>query len=70
MMEQFTLGFGATFSGLASRDGLIGLDRAFLGELLAQDAPLQHRLLAARAAPEQLDVRAEADLVVAPPGRR
>jgi NADPH-dependent glutamate synthase beta subunit-like oxidoreductase/NAD(P)H-flavin reductase len=57
-----TLGFGLTFADLATRDGLIRLDRAFLDRL---EPDLAARLLAARAAPADLDAKAEGELVVA-----
>ncbi len=59
------LGFGFILSELAGRAGLIRLDRAFLDRLEADDAGLHRRLLAARAAPEALSVKEEAELVVA-----
>ena len=58
------LGFGFDFPALATRDGLVALDRLFLDRLAAQSA-LQQRLLAARAAPDELDAKAEGELVVA-----
>ncbi|HYZ25077.1 MAG TPA: FAD-dependent oxidoreductase [Rhodopila sp.] len=59
------LGFGFTFADLASRDGLISLDRRFLAGLRDADPSLHERLLAARAAPDRLAGRDESDLVVA-----
>ena len=59
------LAHGLSFTDLASRDGLIRLDRLFLGSLAAADPALHTNLLAARAAPDSLDAKAEADLVVA-----
>ena len=59
-----TLGFGLDFSRIATRDGLVALDKLFL-ERLAGDAELYQRLLAARAEPESLDAKAEGDLVIA-----
>ncbi|MBC7637081.1 MAG: FAD-dependent oxidoreductase, partial [Acetobacteraceae bacterium] len=58
------LGFGFNFADLAHRDGLVRLDRLFV-ERLAASPDLYARLLAARAAPDALDARAEGDLVVA-----
>jgi NADPH-dependent glutamate synthase beta subunit-like oxidoreductase/NAD(P)H-flavin reductase len=58
-------GFGITFAELAARDGLIRLDKLFLDRLAAEDAGLHQRLLAARAAPDSLAAKEEADLVVA-----
>jgi NADPH-dependent glutamate synthase beta subunit-like oxidoreductase/NAD(P)H-flavin reductase len=59
------LGLGFTFADLATREGLIRLDQQFLKTLDGQDAALQQRLLAARAAPHALSSRDESDLVVA-----
>ncbi len=59
------LGLGLTFADLATRDGLIRLDRAFLEMLATADPALHTGLLAARAAPEALSVKEEAELVVA-----
>jgi NADPH-dependent glutamate synthase beta subunit-like oxidoreductase/NAD(P)H-flavin reductase len=59
------LGFGASFASLATRAGLIDLDRAFLGALQDKDAALLDHLLAARAEPSSLDARTEGELVVA-----
>ncbi len=58
------LGFGFNFADLAHRDGLVRLDRLFV-ERLAATPDLHARLLAARAAPDALDAKAEGDLVVA-----
>ncbi len=58
------LGFGFNFADLAHRDGLVRLDRLFV-ERLAASPDLHARLLAARAAPDALDAKAEGDLVVA-----
>ncbi len=59
-----TLGFGFSFADLASRDGLIAVDRAFLGRLAEADPALHAALLAARAAPDAVAVRDESDLIV------
>ncbi|MGA8192562.1 MAG: pyridine nucleotide-disulfide oxidoreductase, partial [Acetobacteraceae bacterium] len=63
--QPHTLGFGFGFADLASRDGLVLLDRAFLRQLATEDATLHARLLAARAAPDTLAAKDESDLVVA-----
>ena len=64
-MDSQTLGFGFTFADLAERDGLIRLDRRFLG-FIAERAPDVHaRLLAARAEPDALGAKPEADLILA-----
>jgi len=64
-MDSTRLGFGATFAALGSRDGLIALDKSFLGHLAGQDAALHARLLAARAAPDALEPLAESQIIVA-----
>ncbi len=64
-MDAATLGFGSTFSDLASREGLIRLDRLFVAGLAEAEPELHARLMAARAAPEALDAKAEGQLVVA-----
>src|ERR1700722_4027097 len=63
--QPLALGVGLGFADLASRDGLVLLDRAFLRQLAAEDATLHARLLAARAAPDTLAAKDESDLVVA-----
>jgi NADPH-dependent glutamate synthase beta subunit-like oxidoreductase/NAD(P)H-flavin reductase len=62
-MDAATLGFGATFSSLATREGLIALDKHFLAQVAAQDPALHESLLAARAAPESLEAKAESHLI-------
>ncbi len=64
-MTADALGFGFTFPALASRDGLVRLDRAFLDTLAAEDPALHARLLAARATPGALAEKDEAALIVA-----
>ena len=58
-------GLDLSFADLAGRDGLIRLDARFLDALAAEDPALHVRLLAARAAPEALEAKAEAELIVA-----
>ncbi len=58
------LGFGLDFARLATRDGLVALDKLFL-KRLADEPELHRRLLAARAAPDSLDAKMEGDLVIA-----
>ena len=60
-----TLGFGFSFADLATRDGLVRLDRVFLDRLAAEDGALHARLLAARATPDAVAAKDESDLVVA-----
>src|SRR5271166_721185 len=62
-MDAATLGFGATFSSLATREGLVALDKRFLAQLAAQDPALHESLLAARAAPDALEAKAEGHLL-------
>jgi NADPH-dependent glutamate synthase beta subunit-like oxidoreductase/NAD(P)H-flavin reductase len=59
------LGFGFSFADLNDRDGLIRLDKQFLKTLSAQDTALHQRLLAVRAASDEVSSREESDLVVA-----
>ena len=59
------LGFGFSFEDLTRRQGLVRLDRLFLDRLAAEDEALHVRLLAARAAPEELDAKQEGELLVA-----
>ena len=63
--DAVTLGFGFGFADLATREGLVRLDRIFLERLAAEDAALHARLLAARAAPDSVAVQDESELVVA-----
>jgi NADPH-dependent glutamate synthase beta subunit-like oxidoreductase/NAD(P)H-flavin reductase len=59
------LGLGFSHADLAGRDGLIRLDKLFLDRLAAEDAPLYGRLLAARAAPDTVEAKAESALITA-----
>ena len=63
--DAVTLGFGFGFADLATREGLVRLDRTFLEWLAGEDAALHARLLAARAAPDGVAVLDESELVVA-----
>jgi len=58
------LGFGTSLEQLATRDGLIALDRSFLARLAAEAPELHTALLTARATPESLDAKAESELLV------
>ena len=64
-MADASLAHGFTFAELASREGLIRLDRLFLAHLAGADAPLHARLLAARAAPDALATKEESELILA-----
>jgi len=59
------LGFDFGFAELATREGLVRLDRLFLERLAGEDAALHGRLMAARAEPDAMAVKDESDLVVA-----
>ena len=63
-MSDLALKYGLDFADLYERDGLVRLDRAFLGFLAAADAGLHDRLLAGRAEPDSLGRKAESDLLV------
>ena len=63
--DAMILGFGLSFADLATREGLMRLDRAFLERLVSEDAALYARLLKARAAPESISTLDESELVVA-----
>ena len=62
--SELLLATGQPFASLYGRDGLIALDRAFLAALTDTDAALEARLLAARAAPDALDRKAESRLLL------
>ena len=64
MTEDLTLGFDLRFEDLYRRDGLVRLDRCFVDVLKVRDADLHNRLMAARAAPDQIAGKAESDLIV------
>jgi NADPH-dependent glutamate synthase beta subunit-like oxidoreductase/NAD(P)H-flavin reductase len=59
------LGFDLSFEQLYRREGLACVDAAFLRFLDEADASLGERLRTARANPQQLDAKAESDLLVA-----
>src|SRR6266853_1631373 len=63
-MTELALKHGLSFADIYERDGLIRLDRAFVGYLAAAEVALHDRLMAARAAPDALDRKAESDLLV------
>ena len=64
MTESLTLGCDLRFADLHGRDGLVRLDGHFVNFLKAQNADLHNRLMAARAAPEQVAGKPESDLIV------
>jgi NADPH-dependent glutamate synthase beta subunit-like oxidoreductase/NAD(P)H-flavin reductase len=59
------IAFGFSFADLATREGLVRLDRMFLDRLLTEDAAVHARLLAARATPGAVASSEESELVVA-----
>src|SRR5712664_3260148 len=63
-MTELALKHGLSFADLYERDGLIRLDRAFVAHLAAAEVALHDRLMAARAAPDAVDRKAESDLLV------
>ena len=63
--SQLSLAYGLRFADLYAREGLVALDRRFIEHLRERDAPAAERLLAARAAPEGLAYKEEADLLMA-----
>src|SRR5262249_35837983 len=63
-MSDLALQHGLDFTDLYERDGLVRLDRAFVADLAANDTALHARLMAARAAPDELDRKAESELLV------
>ena len=64
MTESLTLGCDLRFADLHGRDGLVRLDGHFVDFLKAQNPELHNRLMAARAAPEQVAGKPESDLIV------
>ncbi len=57
--------YDLAFADLYTRTGLVRLDQCFIEHLTAADAPLTERLQAARQAPETLDRKSEAELLIA-----
>ena len=64
MTESPTLGFDLRFEDLYGRDGLVRLDARFVDFVKARNLDLHNRLMAARAAPDQVAGKAESDLIV------
>ncbi len=64
MTESPTLGFDLRFEDLYVRDGLVRLDARFVDFVKARNVDLHNRLMAARAAPDQVAGKAESDLIV------
>jgi NADPH-dependent glutamate synthase beta subunit-like oxidoreductase/NAD(P)H-flavin reductase len=63
-MTDLVLAHGLSFADLYDRDGLLRVDRAFVGHLAESDAALHHRLVRARRDPDGLGPAAESDLLV------
>ena len=63
-MTDLVLAHGLGFADLYDREGLIRVDRAFIGHLAESDAGLHHRLVRARRDPDGLGHTAESDLLV------
>ena len=58
------LGHGLSFNDLYDRDGLARLDAAFAGWLQTANVDVHARLMAARAAPDQLADKDESNLLI------
>ena len=65
MTQTFRPAFGFDFGDFYRRDGLARLDAAFVDFLKARDVALHDRLMAARAAPEEIAGKAESELILA-----
>jgi NADPH-dependent glutamate synthase beta subunit-like oxidoreductase/NAD(P)H-flavin reductase len=63
-MTAPALGHGLSFTDLYDRDGLARLDAAFAGWLQTANVDVHARLMAARAAPDQLAVKDESNLLI------
>jgi NADPH-dependent glutamate synthase beta subunit-like oxidoreductase/NAD(P)H-flavin reductase len=63
-MTDLVLAHGLCFADLYDRDGLVRVDRAFVGRLAEVDAGLHERLMTARRDPEALAHAEESDLLV------
>ena len=65
MSERFAPGFGLDFGDFYSRDGLVRLDARFVAFLHERNPDLHGRLMAARAAPDDLAGKPESELLIA-----
>ncbi len=63
-MSELELAFGLVFEDLYDTDGLGRVDGAFADHLKTADGGLHERLVAARAAPDQLDAKATSQLIM------
>jgi len=59
-----SLAYGLSFTDLYDREGLARLDAAFAGWLQTANVDVHARLMAARAAPDQLAVKDESNLLI------
>jgi NADPH-dependent glutamate synthase beta subunit-like oxidoreductase/NAD(P)H-flavin reductase len=64
MSEGLSLAFGLRFEDLYCRKGLARLDGCFVEFLQRRNTDLHNRLMAARAAPDELAAKAYSDLIV------
>jgi NADPH-dependent glutamate synthase beta subunit-like oxidoreductase/NAD(P)H-flavin reductase len=64
MSEGLSLPFGLRFEDLYCRNGLARLDGCFVEFLQRRNTDLHNRLMAARAAPDELAAKAYSDLIV------
>jgi NADPH-dependent glutamate synthase beta subunit-like oxidoreductase/NAD(P)H-flavin reductase len=64
MSEDLSLAFGLRFEDLYCRDGLARLDGCFVDVLKRRNTDLHNRLMAGRAAPDELTAKAHSDLIV------
>src|ERR1700704_1247300 len=63
-MTAPALGHGLSFTDLYDREGLARLDAAFAGWLQTANVDVHARLMAARAAPDQLAAKDESNLLI------
>src|SRR5213080_2260358 len=64
MSERLSLAFGLKFEDLYCRGGLARLDGCFVEVLTRRNTELHNRLMAGRAAPDELAAKAYSDLIV------
>src|SRR5919201_1998848 len=64
MGQNLTLSFDLRFEDLYRRDGLVRLDGCFVDFLKRRNTELHNRLMAGRAAPEQIASKAYSDMIV------
>src|SRR6266699_426076 len=64
MSERLSLAFGLKFEDLYCRHGLARLDGGFVEVLKRRNTELHNRLMAGRAAPDELAAKAYSDLIV------